>query len=99
MMTVVGLGNRIFGKLQTIPMYDYPYFCSILSTAFYVPVCFMYIIPMQLCGGSITKEQTDVPKYKFAIMGGLDSVSSIMGTFSLNFIPNASLVVLLGQAR
>jgi len=75
MMTVVGLGNRIFGKLQTIPMYDYPYFCSILSTVFYVPVCFMYIFPMLMCGTSITKEQTNVPKYKFAIMGALDSIS------------------------
>ena len=31
-------------------------------------------------------------------MGCLDSISGIMSTFSLNYIPNASLVVLLGQA-
>ncbi|GMI48002.1 hypothetical protein TrCOL_g637 [Triparma columacea] len=31
-------------------------------------------------------------------MGGLDSVAGVMSTFSLNYIPNASLVVLLGQA-
>ena len=49
-MTVVGLGNRIFGKLQTIPMYDYPFFNSLLSVFVYVPVCFAYIIPMQMSG-------------------------------------------------
>ena len=39
-----------------------------------------------------------IPKYKFAIMGGMDSLAGVMSTFSLNYIPNASLVVLLGQA-
>ena len=75
------------------------HYCALPGQVFvYVPVCFLYIIPMQLFGSSITPEQTKIPKYKFAIMGCLDSISGIMSTFSLNYIPNASLVVLLGQA-
>ena len=96
-MTVVGLGNRIFGKLQTIPMYDYPFFNSQLCVFIYVPVCFAYIIPMQLMG-KFSDDHRMIAKYKFAVMGLLDAISSVMATFSLNYIPNASLVVLLGQA-
>ncbi|GMH74805.1 hypothetical protein TL16_g08196 [Triparma laevis f. inornata] len=96
-MTIIGLGNRIFGKLQTIPMHDYPFFNSLLSVFVYVPVCFAYIVPMQM-GGRFSQEQLEIPKYKFFIMGALDSVAGVMSTFSLNYIPNASLVVLLGQA-
>ena len=36
-MVVVGLGNKIFQKLQTLPMYQYPYFLSLLTTFIYVP--------------------------------------------------------------
>ncbi|GMI09468.1 hypothetical protein TrVE_jg9980 [Triparma verrucosa] len=78
-------------------MHDYPFFNSLLSVFVYVPVCFAYIIPMQL-SGRLDPEQLLIPKYKFAIMGGLDSIAGVMSTFSLNYIPNASLVVLLGQA-
>lgn len=31
-MVVVGLGNRVFNKLMTIPMYNYPNFLNILTT-------------------------------------------------------------------
>ena len=43
MMTVVGLGNRIFGKLQTIPMYDYPFFNSLVSVSEFL--CCLFCIP------------------------------------------------------
>ena len=61
-MTVIGLGNRIFGKLQTIPMHDYPFFSSLLSVFIYVPICFMYIIPAQ-CMGKISQAEKDIPRY------------------------------------
>ena len=76
-MTVIGLGNRIFGKLQTIPMHSYPFFSSLLSSFVYVPVCFMYIIPQEL-RGKISEEEHDIPKVKFAIMGGLDCLSALL---------------------
>jgi len=37
-------------------MHDYPFFNSLLSVFVYVPVCFAYIIPMQLMG-KISLEQ------------------------------------------
>jgi hypothetical protein len=46
----------------------------------------------------ITKEQRDISKYKFAVMGGLDSISGIMATFAVNYISNASLIVLVQQS-
>ncbi len=97
-MVIVGTGNRIFMKLQTYPMYDYPFFLNMLTTFVYVPACFVYIIPMILCGNSITPEQRAFPKYKFAIMGFLDGTSGILGIFSVNYIVNAGSIVLLQQA-
>lgn len=46
----------------------------------------------------ITDEQKAIPKFKFAIMGGLDSISGIMATFAVNYITNASLIVLVQQS-
>jgi uncharacterized membrane protein len=97
-MLFVGTGNRIFMKLQTIPMYNYPFFLNMLTTFVYVPACFAYIIPMQLFGTSITPEQRAIPRHKFAVMGLLDAVAGIMGTFAVNYISNASMIVLLQQA-
>jgi hypothetical protein len=45
-MVFVGLCNRVFNKLMTIPMHNYPNFLNLLTTFVYLPVCFAYIIPM-----------------------------------------------------
>ncbi len=97
-MVIVGTGNRIFMKLQTYPMYDYPFFLNVLTTFVYVPACFVYIIPMILFGESITPEQRTFPQRKFAVMGFLDGISSILGIFAVNYIVNAGSIVLLQQA-
>ena len=41
----VGLMNKIFNKLMTIPMYNYPNFLNLMTSFVYIPVCFAYIIP------------------------------------------------------
>ncbi|KAG5184764.1 hypothetical protein JKP88DRAFT_313973 [Tribonema minus] len=97
-MLFVGTGNRIFMKLQTIPMYNYPFTMNLLTTFIYIPVCFAYILPMQWFGSAITAEQRAIPRHKFAVMGLLDAVAGIMGTFAVNYITNASMIVLLQQA-
>jgi len=97
-MIVAALGNRVFQKLQTLPMYHYPFFLNVLSVAFYVPLCFAYIVPMVAFGRAITPEQTAIPKRKFAIMGLLDALAGVMQIFAVNFITNASILVLLSQA-
>lgn len=95
---LVALMNRLFQKLQTIPMYNYPVFLNLLTTGAYVPISFAYIIPMIHCGTAITKEQTRIPKYKFLIMGMLDCVASAMQIFAVNFITNAGTIVLVQQS-
>lgn len=98
LMLVFQLGNRIFGRLETYPMHNYPLFINMVSTFIYVPICFMYIVPMITWGDKITKEQRDIPKYQFAIMGMWDSVAGIMQTFAVNYITNASTIVLVQQS-
>lgn len=98
LMLVFQLGNRIFGKLQTFPMYNYPLFLNMLSVVIYVPLCFMYIIPMMRYPTVITPEQRNIPQYKFAVMGGYDSVAGIMQMFAVNYISNSGLIVLVQQS-
>jgi drug/metabolite transporter (DMT)-like permease len=96
-MLIFQLGNRIYGRLMTYPMHNYPAFVNVLSVGMYVPMCFAYILPM-IRSGSISKEQTDIPKYKFAVMGAYDSLAGIMQSFAVNYISNAGTIVLVQQS-
>jgi len=98
LMVVIGLGNKIFQKLQTLPMYNYAYFLSIYVTFIYIPLSFAYIWPMILWGKNITPKQRQIPLYKFFIMGFLDGIAGVMQTFSVNYIPNGALIILLTQS-
>ena len=100
LFVISSLGNRLFMKLQTIPMYNYPITVNIVSTAVYVPICFAYIIPASLFlnPSPITREEQAIPKSVFAVMGGLDCLSSVMLVLAVNYVPNASTLVLLQQA-
>ena len=95
-MVFVGLGNKVFNKLMTIPMHNYANFLNLLTTFVFVPVCFAYIIPAQR-NGTIPKEQIDLPKKPFVIMGGLDSLAGIMQVFAVTYLPGP-LVILLTQS-
>jgi len=97
-MVVIGLGNKIFQKLQTLPMYNYAYFLSIYVTFIYIPLSFAYIWPMMKWGSQITAEQRAIPIYKFFIMGLLDGIAGVMQSFSVNYIPNGALIILLTQS-
>ncbi|KDO33602.1 hypothetical protein SPRG_01600 [Saprolegnia parasitica CBS 223.65] len=96
-LIVIGLGNKIFQKLQTIPMHNYPNFINLLCTFVYIPLSFAYIIPMIKYGSAITWDQQHIPKRKFAIMGALDSVAGILQIFAATYL-GGSLLILLGQA-
>ena len=98
LMLFFQLGNRIFGRLQTYPMHNYPIFMNMLSVSIYIPICFAYIIPMVSFTDVISKEQQEIPKYKFAVMGAYDSLAGIMQTFAINYISNASTIVLVQQS-
>ncbi|KAG2831014.1 hypothetical protein PC129_g11391 [Phytophthora cactorum] len=96
-MVFVGLGNKIFQKLQTIPMHNYPTFLNLLTTFVYIPISFAYILPMIQYGSAITWDQRSIPKRKFAVMGGLDSIAGILQVFAATYL-GGSLIILLGQA-
>ena len=95
-MIFIGLGNKVFQKLQTLPMRNYPNFLNLLTTFVYLPVCFCYIVPA-VRYGLIPKAQTELSKRSFAIMGGLDGVSGIMQTFAATYL-GGPLLILLGQS-
>jgi len=98
-MVVAGSFNRIFSKLECYPMHNYPIFLSMVGTFAYVPLCFAYILPVEhFYPGIITAEQKAIPRYKFAIMGMMDSLAVTSSTFAVNYITNASLIILLQQA-
>eukprot|EP00981_Chlorochromonas_danica_P014257 scaffold7628_cov253-Ochromonas_danica.AAC.18 len=96
-MVVIGLGNKIFNKLMTIPMYNYPNFLNLLTSFVYIPVCFAYIIPMAR-NGYIPAEQFEVPKRTFAIMGALDALAGIMQIFGSTYLPGPMIILLLQAA-
>jgi drug/metabolite transporter (DMT)-like permease len=96
-MVFVGLGNKVFNKLMTIPMHNYPNFLNLMTTFIYVPVTFAYIIPMSR-NGTIPKEQTEMSKRPFAVMGGLDSLAGLMQIFAATYLPGPLIILLLQAA-
>jgi hypothetical protein len=59
-------------------------------------VCFAYIIPAAR-SGYIPREQIEMPKRPFAVMGTLDAMAGIMQVFSVTYL-TGPLVILLSQA-
>jgi len=97
-MVVVGLGNKVFQKLQTRPMYNYPFLQSLLSTFVYIPLSFAYIVPMIRYGSAISPEQRNIRQWDFFVMGALDGVAGLMQSFCSTYIISGSLLILLQQS-
>mmetsp|Transcript_28229 Transcript_28229/g.35444 ORF Transcript_28229/g.35444 Transcript_28229/m.35444 type:complete len:604 (+) Transcript_28229:130-1941(+) len=98
-MVVIGSLNKIYSKLQCYPMHDYPIFLSLIGTGAYVPLCFAYIFPVLAFRSDwITPEQKAIPKHKFLVMGLFDGLSSTAQTFAVNYITNASMIILIQQS-
>jgi len=70
-----------------------------MSTFVYIPICFAYVFPMSIyMPHIITKEMLEIPKYKFGIMGTMDSLAGAMQMFAVTYITNASIIVLVQQS-
>ena len=95
-MVVVGLGNKLFQKLMTLPMHNYPNFLNLLTTFCYIPLSFAYIIPAA-ASGRIDAQQLRLPKRPFAVMGLLDAIAGILQVFAATYLPGG-LIGLLMQA-
>jgi hypothetical protein len=63
LLSVAALLSRVLGAHRSVfvcvlvDRYNYPFFLNIMGVFIYVPICFLYIWPMQIFGKSITKEQ------------------------------------------
>ena len=97
LMVLIGLGNKIFQKLETIPMHNYANSLNLMTTFFYIPMSFAYVLPMIKWGSQITPEQRAVPMRDFAVMGFLDCLAGIMQIFASTYL-DGTLLILLGQA-
>lgn len=100
LMLLIGTANKIFQKLQAIPMYNYPNSLNLLQNFVYVPLCFMYILPVSrfgLFGNAIPHEVSVMSKKPFVVMGLLDCVTCMLLTFAAVYLPG-SLLILLPQA-
>jgi hypothetical protein len=97
LMVFVGLGNKIFQKLQTLPMHNYANSLNLMTTFFYIPVSFAYVLPMIKWGTWITPEQRAVPTKDFAVMGFLDCLAGIMQIFAATYL-DGTLLILLSQS-
>jgi uncharacterized membrane protein len=72
---------------------------NVMSCFVYIPISFAYIIPIAAyMPHIITPEQLNIPKYKFGIMGTMDSIAGAMSMFSCTYITNASIIVLVQQS-
>ena len=93
-----GTANFVFTKLQTVPMYNYPNFLNFFGCLLFIPVCFIYILPVAFSSSqAITWEHMRMSKSPFAIMGALDCLALMMQTFAAVYLPG-TLVILLPQA-
>lgn len=92
-----GTGTVVSMKLQAVPMYNYPNFLNLLCHFCYIPLCFLYIVPMIRYGSSITPEQIASSRKPFMIMGALDCLASTLQIFASIYVPG-NLLVLLPQA-
>eukprot|EP00606_Chrysophyceae_sp_TOSAG23-5_P000579 GSChrysophyteH2.ASY1.ANO1.409.1 assembled CDS len=77
-------------------MRNYPNFLNLLTTFIYLPTSFAYIIP-SIKSGRIPREQADMPKKPFFVMGFLDAIAGIMQVFAATYLPGP-LLILLSQA-
>lgn len=92
-----GLCNKVFIKLMTFPLYNYPVFVNLMSSFIYIPTSFAYILPMYFLG-RVSKAERNIPQVVFFTMGGLDALAGIMQLFATNFIKSGSLLILLSQS-
>jgi len=82
-------------------MYNYPNFLNLLTTFMYIPLSFLYILPVakfQLLNGTISQEQLNLPKKPFAVMGFLDCLAGIMQIFAATYLPGPLLILLSQMA-
>eukprot|EP00761_Pharyngomonas_kirbyi_P003391 gb/GECH01003395.1/.p1 GENE.gb/GECH01003395.1/~~gb/GECH01003395.1/.p1 ORF type:complete len:454 (+),score=87.03 gb/GECH01003395.1/:1-1362(+) len=96
LLIIVGTGNKIMLKIQTVPLTNYPYYLSQLTTVIYLPIFFGIVLTKLLFTDHIPNQIRNFPKYKFLLMGTFDAVAGVLLLFGTTHI-SGPLSVLLAQ--
>lgn len=75
---IFGAANRVSFKLMQYPLINYGYFISQFTTFIYLPVNFVVILLKLLFTDDISEQSLAFPKWKFAVMGFLDSMQGLL---------------------
>jgi len=97
LLVASGVGNVIFAKLQSLPMYNYPTFLNIYANGMYVIMSFAYIIPASafgLFGNSLPRSIPLRAMKPFFVMGALDALGAAMQFLSTIYLPGTLLVLI-----
>lgn len=92
-----GVGNVIFAKLQSLPMYNYPTFLNIYANGMYVIMSFAYILPVSalgLFGNSLQRSMPTKAIKPFFVMGALDALGASMQVLATLYLPGTLLVLI-----
>jgi len=92
-----GVGNVIFAKLQSLPMYNYPTFLNIYANGMYVLMSFAYILPVSVLGlfGNSLPRSVPLRAIKpFFVMGALDALGAAMQFLATVYLPGTLLVLI-----
>ncbi len=74
---------------------QYALFTNLLTTFVYLPTSWGYVY---FNWSKLTDDEKAIPWYKWAIMGGLDSMAGILQSIAVAFVSNGTLVTLLLQS-
>lgn len=92
-----GVGNVIFAKLQSQPMYNYPTFLNIYTNGMYVLMSFAYILPASsfgLFGNSFPHSIPTRAIKPFFVMGALDALCAAMQILATMYLPGTLLLLI-----
>jgi hypothetical protein len=97
-LILVGTANRVFFKKMLIPMVNYPYFISQLSTTVYIPIFWPVVWALMLFTSRVTPEMRKFPLWKFLVMGALDATAGVLMIFGGNQTSGAMQQLLIQGA-
>lgn len=97
-LILIGTTNRVLFKKMLIPMYNYPYFISQLTTTVYIPIFWPVVWGLMLFTSRITPDMRAFPIWKFFVMGALDAGSGVLMIFGGNQTSGAMQQLLIQGA-
>jgi drug/metabolite transporter (DMT)-like permease len=100
LVVLFGLLAKVFNKLVTEPMINYPYFTNLWLTVLTLLVMLLcYLVPRQLLkkkgGSQPTPPPARVPQKWLLLFGLLDSVSGLLLSFGATYVPGDLMVLLM----